>query len=218
MREKEQHTLNRVSMVGRVDKEFNFSHECFGEDFYKATILVDRLNDTRDRIPLMVSDRLLDMDSCYAGRKIALEGELRSYNQHASVKAAGSPPMSVFVHNIRLLNGKEEKKAKEEDLISIEGFLCKPPVYRVTPLGRELTQLMVSVTRNYGKNDYIPCICWGRDARFAAHFSMGDRVSIQGRIQSRDYVRRTPENGTEKKTTYEVSVKRVAHFADKDKN
>ncbi len=218
MREKEQHKLNRVSMVGKVDKEFDFSHESFGEGFYKTTILVDRLNDTKDRIPLMVSDRLLDMDSSYAGRKIALEGELRSYNHHTSVKAAGRPPMSVFVHNIRLLNGKEEKKAKEEDFINIEGFLCKPPVYRVTPLGRELTQLMVSVSRNYGKNDYIPCICWGRDARFAAHFSMGDRVSIQGRIQSRDYIRRTAQNETEKKTTYEVSVKRVAHFADKEEN
>ncbi|MBQ9064836.1 MAG: single-stranded DNA-binding protein [Blautia sp.] len=206
----ENRTKNEVSVVGKVDKEFYFSHEYEGEGFYKTNILVDRLNDTNDRIPVIVSDRLLDMDSCYAGKYIALNGEFRSYN---SRDEEGKPKrqrlFTVFAHDVQLLPGTEGKKMAKGENIYIEGFLSKPPIYRVTPLGREITELCIAVRRNYGRTDHIPCICWGRNARFASGFHTGDRISACGRIQSRDYTKHEGDNDI-KHTTCEVSVKRIS--------
>ena len=201
---------NQVSVAGRIDKEFNFSHEYFGEGFYTTNILVDRLNETTDSIPVLVSDRLLDMDSCYAGKYIALEGEFRSYNsREIDEDSPKKRQLTVFAREIHLLKGQEKKKNLNEDSIFIDGYLCKPPVYRITPLGREITELTIAVSRYYGKCDYIPCICWGRNARFAAGFATGDRINIHGRIQSRDYTRRSGPATNRKLTTYEVSVQRI---------
>ncbi len=209
-------TKNLVSVVGKVDREFDFSHEYYGEGFYKTNLLVDRLNETNDRIPVMVSDRLLDMDSCYAGKYIFLDGEFRSYNIKEEDQAPKKHQLMVFAHDIRIVPGDEVKKISREYNIYIEGFLCRPPVYRVTPQGREITELMLSVQRRYGKSDYIPCICWGRNARYAAGFHMGDKVSVNGRIQSRDYTSRSREREGEKITVNEVSVKRISRAGSDD--
>ena len=206
---------NQVSVVGKIDKEFHFSHEYYGEGFYKTNVLVDRLNETIDSIPVLVSDRLLDMDSCYAGKYIALEGEFRSYNsREIDEDSPKKRQLTVFAREIHLLGGREngervKKKEMNEDSIFIDGYLCKPPVYRITPLGREITELTIAVSRFYGKCDYIPCICWGRNARFAAGFATGDKICIHGRIQSRDYTRRSGPETSRKLTTYEVSVQRI---------
>ena len=208
-------TTNRVTMVGKVDKEFYFSHECYGEGFYRTNLLVDRLNEVQDRIPIIVSDRLLDMDNCYAGSHIELMGEFRSYT---SGEEEGREPkkrkLSVFAHEIRLLEGEDAKNTEDEDTIYIEGYLTRPPVYRVTPLGREITELILMVPRNYGKSDYIPCICWGRNARFGARFRPGEKVTVTGRIQSRDYFKQIDDKTKKRMTTCEVSVTRIRREED----
>ena len=188
---------------------------CYGEGFYRTNLLVDRLNEVQDRIPIIVSDRLLDMDNCYAGSHIELMGEFRSYT---SGEEEGREPkkrkLSVFAHEIRLLEGEDAKNTEDEDTIYIEGYLTRPPVYRVTPLGREITELILMVPRNYGKSDYIPCICWGRNARFGARFRPGEKVTVTGRIQSRDYFKQIDDKTKKRMTTCEVSVTRIRREED----
>ena len=162
---------NQVTVIGTVVSEFTYSHEVFGEGFYMVDILVRRLSSSNDRIPVMVSERLIDVTEDYRNRCIMV----RARTNH----------------------------------ILLEGYMCKRPVYRKTPLGREIADLLLAVNRPYGKSDYIPCICWGRNARYASGFEVGEHVRILGRIQSREYVKKLSETETETRTAYEVSVSKL---------
>ena len=200
---------NQVSIMGKIASSFTFSHQVFGEGFYLVDILVKRLSDSEDRIPLMVSERLVDVSQDYEGEYIMVQGQFRSYNRHEEKK--NRLVLSVFVRELSFV--EEADDSRKTNQIFLDGYICKPPVYRKTPLGREIADLLLAVNRPYGKSDYIPCICWGRNARYASAFEVGGHVLLWGRIQSREYIKKLGENETEKRTAYEVSVSKL-EYAD----
>ena len=200
---------NQVSIMGKVASGFTFSHQVYGEGFYLVDVLVKRLSDSEDRIPLMVSERLVDVTQDYEGEYIMVQGQFRSYNRHEEKK--NRLVLSVFVRERSFV--EEEDDTVKTNQIFLDGYICKPPVYRKTPLGREIADLLLAVNRPYGKSDYIPCICWGRNARYASAFEVGGHVLIWGRIQSREYIKKLSESQTEKRTAYEVSVSKL-EYAD----
>ena len=196
---------NQVSIIGEVASGFTFSHEVFGEGFYMVDVLVKRLSNSDDCIPLMVSERLIDVQQDYTGEYIMVTGQFRSYNQHEEKK--NKLVLSVFVRELSFV--EEELDGAKTNSILLDGYICKRPVYRKTPLGREIADLLLAVNRPYGKSDYIPCICWGRNARFASGFEVGEHVQVLGRIQSREYVKKITETETERRVAYEVSVSKL---------
>ena len=196
---------NQVTIMGKVATEFSFSHEVFGEGFYMVEVEVKRLSNSEDRIPLMISERLIDVTQDYTGAYILVHGQFRSYNRHEEQK--NRLVLSVFVREISFM--EEEPDGTKTNSIWLDGYICKEPIYRKTPLGREIADLLLAVNRPYGKSDYIPCICWGRNARYASGFEVGEHVQLLGRIQSREYVKRISDTETEKRVAYEVSVSKL---------
>ena len=200
---------NQVSIMGKIASGFTVSHQVYGEGFYLVDLLVKRLSDSEDRIPLMVSERLVDVTQDYEGEYIMVQGQFRSYNRHEEKK--NRLVLSVFVRELSFV--EEADDSIKTNQIFLDGYICKPPIYRKTPLGREIADLLLAVNRPYGKSDYIPCICWGRNARYASAFEVGGHVLLWGRIQSREYIKKLGENQTEKRTAYEVSVSKL-EYAD----
>ena len=196
---------NQVTIMGKVATEFSFSHEVFGEGFYMVEVEVKRLSNSEDRIPLMISERLIDVTQDYTGEYIMVHGQFRSYNRHEEQK--NRLVLSVFLREISFM--EEEPDGTKTNSIWLDGYICKEPIYRKTPLGREIADLLLAVNRPYGKSDYIPCICWGRNARYASGFEVGEHVQLLGRIQSREYVKRISDTETEKRVAYEVSVSKL---------
>ena len=196
---------NQVTMIGEIVSEFEFSHEVDGEGFYLVDISVSRLSDSVDYIPLMVSERLVDVTQSYIGETISVSGQFRSYNRHEEKK--NRLILSVFVRELEFVDEIEDDIKSNQ--IYLDGYICKEPIYRKTPLGREIADLLVAVNRSYGKSDYIPCICWGRNARYASSFEVGSHVEVYGRIQSREYIKKIGEEQTEKRVAYEVSVNKI---------
>jgi len=196
---------NKVSVIGEVVSEFTFSHEVFGEGFYIADLAVSRLSDQVDVIPLMISERLLDVSKDYRGMTMEAIGQFRSYNRHEGAK--NRLVLSVFVREIHFL--EEFTDYTKTNQIFLEGYICKEPIYRKTPLGREIADMLLAVNRPYGKSDYIPCIAWGRNARYASGFGVGSYVCVWGRVQSREYTKKLSETECEKRVAYEVSVSKL---------
>ena len=168
-------------------------------------VLVKRLSNSDDRIPLMISERLIDVGQDYTGEYIMVTGQFRSYNRHEEQK--NRLVLSVFVREVEFVD--EEVDGSKTNTVLLDGYICKEPVYRKTPLGREIADLLLAVNRPYGKSDYIPCICWGRNARYASGFEVGEHVQVLGRIQSREYIKKLSETQTEKRIAYEVSVSKL---------
>lgn len=202
---------NRVKISGMVCSGFTFSHDVFGEGFYIMKVDVGRKSEAVDFIPVMVSDRLVDVEKDYNGMYVEISGQFRSYNRQDGEKSR--LVLSVFAREIEF---KEECSGLDTNDISLTGYICKQPVYRKTPLGREVTDVLLAVNRPYGKSDYIPCIVWGRNARFAEALSVGTCVEIFGRIQSREYQKKISENEFETRTAYEVSVSRIEEVEESD--
>ena len=201
---------NQVVIMGEIVGDFSFSHEIFGEGFYMVDVRVERLSDSSDIIPLMVSERLLDVDADYKGTYIVVNGQFRSYNRHEERK--NKLVLSVFAREIEFVDELGENTKSNQ--IYLDGYICKEPIYRKTPLGREIADLLLAVNRPYGKSDYIPCICWGRNARFASSFEVGARCAVWGRIQSREYMKKLSEEELEKRIAYEVSVSKLELIED----
>lgn len=198
---------NQVTIIGEVVKDFEFSHEVFGEGFYILKVAVKRLSSSSDIIPLMISERLMNVKESYLGRTIEVNGQFRSYNRHE--ENHNRLVLSVFVREVRLLDEYDEEE--NPNVIILDGYICKPPVYRKTPLGREIADILLAVNRPYGKSDYIPCICWGRNARFAQRFQVGGHLKIWGRIQSREYQKKISETEYDKRVAFEVSVSKMEY-------
>lgn len=196
---------NSVSIVGEVVSEFSFSHKVFGEGFYMLNVSVRRLSESCDVIPLMISERLIDVNEDYRGAYIHVSGKFRSYNRHEEKK--NRLVLFVFVRELEFI--EEEVENVKTNQIFLDGFICKMPVYRKTPLGREIADILLEVKRPYGKSDFIPCICWGRNARFASKLNVGTHIEVEGRIQSREYIKRFVDKESEQKVAYEVSVSKV---------
>ena len=196
---------NQVSIVGEIVSDFRFSHEVYGEGFYVVDVAVNRLSNFMDYIPLMISERLIDVNEDYIGQTIYVMGQFRSFNRHEEKK--NRLVLSVFVRELELLDEIDEDIKTNQ--IFLDGYICKDPIYRKTPLGREIADLLIAVNRSYGKSDYIPCICWGRNARFAGKLAVGEHVAIWGRIQSREYQKKIGNDEIVNKVAYEVSVSKM---------
>ena len=196
---------NQVTIAGEVVSNFSFSHDVFGEGFYLMEISVGRLSESNDVIPIMVSERLIDVKQDYVGMYAVVTGQFRSYNRHEETK--NRLVLSVFAREIEIL--EEPSEEVRPNYIFLDGYVCKPPIYRKTPLGREIADVLLAVNRPYGKSDYSPCICWGRNARFAESFEVGEHIQIWGRIQSREYQKKLSETEFERRVAYEVSVSKL---------
>ena len=206
-------TNNQVTIAGEVVSEFTFSHEVYGEHFYIVNIAVCRLSNSYDVIPVMVSERLIDVTSDYRGCVLQVSGQFRSYNRHEENR--NRLVLSVFAREAVLASQGDEDE-QNPNHIFLDGYVCKHPVYRKTPLGREIADVLLAVNRPYGKSDYIPCICWGRNARFADKFEVGSHIQIWGRIQSREYQKKITEDQYEKRVAYEVSVSKLEYIAEEN--
>ena len=203
---------NQVSIVGEIVSDFRFSHEVYGEGFYMVDVAVNRLSNYMDYIPLMISERLIDVNEDMVGQNIYVTGQFRSFNRHEEKK--NRLVLSVFVRELEFLDEIDDEVKSNQ--IFLDGYVCKEPIYRKTPLGREIADLLIAVNRSYGKSDYIPCICWGRNARFADKFEVGSHIQIWGRIQSREYQKKIAEDQYEKRVAYEVSVSKLEYIAEEN--
>ena len=199
---------NRVTIIGEIVSEFEYSHEVFGEGFYLVNVSVNRLSDMVDIIPLMISERLVDVTKDYRGMKIEAAGQFRSYNRHEGER--NKLILSIFVREFQFVEDEDvpEEQSKSNEIF-LDGYICKPPIYRKTPLGREIADILIAVNRPYGKSDYIPCIAWGRDARYASGIEVGGHLQIWGRVQSREYTKKISDEEVEKRIAYEVSVSKI---------
>ena len=196
---------NEVELTGTVDSELKFSHEVYGEGFYSFMVKVMRLSDISDIINVTISERLLQNILLVKGDTVSISGQFRSYNNYT--ESGNKLILTVFARDICV--NPEEVKFKNPNHIFLNGFLCKKPVYRTTPFGREIIDILIAVNRAYNKSDYIPCIAWGRNARFAGSLEVGENIKIWGRIQSREYQKKLSETESVTKTAYEISISKM---------
>ena len=202
---------NYLTLVGKVTGEKKFSHEIYGESFYVFNLEIPRLSGNSDIIPITVSERLIKEDTLNEGKKLLIKGQFRSYNSYENEK--NRLILTVFAKDIVEVEEKEEDQENEmviKDTITNEvvlvGYICKKPIYRQTPFGREISDLLLAVNRAYNKSDYIPCIAWGRNARFCQELEVGTEVKVVGRVQSRNYEKKHEDGTVETRVAYEVSV------------
>jgi single-stranded DNA-binding protein len=208
---------NMVTISGKVVSNVEFSHEVYGEGFYYFMLDVPRLSDSNDRIPVTISERLASKDKLEIGTVIEVEGQFRSYNSYNN--EGNRLLLTVFARDITFL--EDEKKIKNPNQIYLNGYICKKPIYRTTPFGREITDILLAVNRPYNKSDYIPCIAWGRNARFSENRTVGDNIKVWGRIQSRTYQKKLESGDILTKVAYEVSISKMeiaGHEMDDEKS
>lgn len=194
---------NKVVVRGEIVSDFEYNHEVYGEKFYQFLIAVKRLSDKVDVFPLIVSERLIDVTADLRGVLVEVTGQFRSYNSHKDFKTRLM--LAVFAREVKFIDVSEV----DVNEIYLDGYICKPPIYRKTPLGREIADLLIAVNRPYGKSDYIPCISWGRNACYAGNLDVGTHIQINGRIQSREYKKKTSDEEFETRVAYEVSICRI---------
>lgn len=197
---------NKVYIYGKIVSEATFSHEVFGEGFYEFYVEVKRLSGQVDTLPVTISERLMG-DNLKVGEYLCALGQFRSYNKLENGRSRLM--LTVFVREILTA-----EPCKNPNSIVLSGYICKPPVYRTTPFNREIADLLIAVNRSYNKSDYIPAIAWGRNARFVKNLAVGDKVALSGRIQSREYQKKQPDESFVVMTAYEVSVSKLAAFDD----
>ena len=202
---------NYLTLVGKVTGEKKFSHEIYGESFYVFNLEIPRLSGNSDIIPITVSERLIKEDTLTEGKKLLIKGQFRSYNSYENEK--NRLILTVFAKDIVEVEENDEEEENEmvrKDTITNEvvlvGYICKKPIYRQTPFGREISDLLLAVNRAYNKSDYIPCIAWGRNARFCQNLEVGTEVKVVGRVQSRNYEKKHEDGTVETRVAYEVSV------------
>ena len=201
---------NYLTLVGKVTGEKRFSHEIYGERFYIFNLEIPRLSGNSDIIPITVSERLIQEETLQEGKKLLVKGQFRSYNSYENEK--NRLILTVFTKDIVELKeeDEEENEIVKKDIVTNEvvliGYICKKPIYRQTPFGREISDILLAVNRAYNKSDYIPCIAWGRNARFCQNLEVGSQVKIVGRVQSRTYEKKHEDGTVETRVAYEVSI------------
>ena len=199
---------NHITLVGKVTSEKKFSHEIYGEKFYIFSLSIPRLSGNADDIPITISERLLTESDLPVGSKISVEGQFRSYNSYQGEK--NRLILTVFAKEIVFMENQDEEIAVGKDIttneVILDGYICKKPIYRKTPFGREIADILLAVNRSYNKSDYIPCIAWGRNAKFCETVPVGAEIRIVGRVQSREYEKKHEDGTVEKRVAYEVSV------------
>ncbi len=195
---------NKATVIGSVEDELVFNHEIYGEKFYMFTLSIPRLSEINDHIKVMISERLLEEIDIKEGGMFEISGQFRSYNNYNA--AENKLLLTLFAKDIEVF---DEEKHKNPNSIYLNGFVCKPPVYRTTPFGREITDMLIAVNRTYNKSDYIPVIAWGRNARYCKNLVVGDNIKIWGRMQSRNYQKHLSDDEVVTRTAYEVSVSKL---------
>ena len=194
---------NKIYLEGTVVSKLSFSHEMYGEGFYTFDLEVMRLSDTKDILNITVSERIITDVDLSIGNYIVIEGQLRSYNKF--IDGANKLILTVFARNIETCH----EKSKNPNEIFLDGYICKEPVYRTTPFGREIADVLLAVNRAYNKSDYIPTIAWGRNSRFCQNLKVGDNIRVWGRLQSREYQKKVSDTEAIKKVAYEVSISKM---------
>ena len=194
---------NKVFLKGEVVSSLEFSHEAFGEGFYELKLKVERLSNNYDIIPIIISEKLLYHQDFEMGKEVSIQGQFRSFNKLEEGKS--KLILNVFVRNIIQLDD-----TINPNIVELSGYICKAPVFRMTPFGREICDILIAVNRAYNKSDYLPCIVWGRNARFARDLEVGQKVNLVGRIQSREYQKKLNDFDTITKTAYEISVNKIS--------
>lgn len=198
---------NVVTVIGRVVSDFTFSHEVYGEGFYKFNIEVPRLSEVTDILPATISERLIEKEKLLIGTLVEISGQLRSYNNYMEKK--NRLVLTVFAREVNIL---DEIGVKNPNQVSLNGYVCKPPIYRSTPFGREIVDLLLAVNRSYNKSDYIPCIAWGRNAKFGGKFNIGDNIRVIGRMQSRPYQKKLEDGDVIERIALEVSISKIEYI------
>ncbi len=196
---------NKVFISGEIITEAEFSHEVYGEGFYEMNVLVKRLSGQGDVLPVTISERLIADKDLKVGVTINAMGQFRSYNKLINGKS--KLMLTVFVRELY-----DYSAVKNPNSIVLSGYICKPPIYRTTPFNREIADILIAVNRSYNKSDYIPCIAWGRNARFAKNLAVGEKIAIAGRIQSRDYQKKVSDEEVKTLTAYEVSISKLSAY------
>ena len=194
---------NWLRLTGTILTEPEFSHKSYGESFYRFTLGAARKSGCIDELQVLISKRLLGKDLPAKGGKASLWGQIRTYNEPAQGRSRLH--ITAFAREFQILAGDTE----DQNQVFLSGFLCKPPIYRRSPMGREICDLLLAVNRMYGKSDYIPCIAWGRNAAYTAGLSVGSPLQAEGRIQSRTYIKKQESGLSEEKTAYEVSILKI---------
>jgi len=194
---------NQAEVMGTVDSELFHSHEVYGEVFWCFKISVPRLSESFDILMITVSERILAATSVNLGDKILVKGQFRSYNNMS--EEGNKLILTIFAKSIEEI----DEDMSTPNSIYLNGYICKPPIYRTTPFGREISDILLAVNRSYNKSDYIPCITWGRNAKYASTLNVGDNIKIWGRIQSREYQKKIDEDNVLTKIAYEVSVAKL---------
>lgn len=209
---------NYLTLVGKITSEKVFSHEIYGESFYIFNLEVPRLSGTADCIPITISERLISNFELSIGKEVEIEGQFRSYNTYENQRSR--LVLTVFAKDIKEHYENSEEEASREKIsneVVLVGYICKKPIYRKTPFGREISDILLAVNRAYNKSDYIPCIAWGRNARFCENMEVGTEVKIVGRVQSRMYEKKHEDGTIEPRVAYEVSVGSM-ELVNKDDN
>lgn len=193
---------NAVYLTGEIVSDFVFSHEVFGEKFYKFYLKTNRLSENADILPILVSERIASVKESPIGATVEVDGQIRSHNEIVDGKS--KTILSVFVNDLQ--NTEEDEGS---NIVYLRGFICKEPTYRLTPSGKEVSDVLLAVNRPYGKTDYIPCIFWGRDANYMNFQDVGTEMIVEGRFQSRSYTKKFENGESEMRTAYELSVKKL---------
>ena len=204
---------NYLVLIGKIISDKTFSHEIYGESFYVFNLEVPRLSGNEDIIPITISERLISNFDLTIGREVVIEGQFRSYNSYENEK--NRLVLTVFAKDI--IDYKKEQEEKVSNEVVLNGYICKKPIYRKTPFGREISDILLAVNRAYNKSDYIPCIAWGRNARFCENMEVGTEVKVVGRVQSRTYEKKFEDGRIEQRVAYEVSIGSL-EVINKDEN
>ncbi len=207
---------NYLVLIGNIVSDKTFSHEIYGESFYLFNLEVPRLSGNEDIIPITISERLIANFDLSIGRKVVVEGQFRSYNSYENER--NRLVLTVFAKDIMEYreDEQEDQKEKVSNEVVLNGYICKKPIYRQTPFGREISDILLAVNRAYNKSDYIPCIAWGRNARFCENMEVGTEVKVVGRVQSRTYEKKFEDGRVEQRVAYEVSIGSLEVIDKKD--
>ena len=209
---------NHITLVGKVTSEKRLSHEIYGEKFYVFDLSVPRLSGNFDNIPITISERLITENGLPLDSKMSITGQFRSYNSYEGEK--NRLVLTVFAKTVEFLEDQEAEIPVGKDFITnevvLDGYICRKPIYRKTPFGREIADVLLAVNRAYNKSDYIPCITWGRNARFCSKMEVGTEVKVTGRVQSRSYEKKYEDGTVEQKVAYEVSISNLEVIEKKE--
>ena len=199
---------NKITACGQIKSPLQFSHKTYGEAFYTFELGIERRSGYVDEINVMISERLIYETPLQVGDFVEITGQIRTYNE--TVEGRNKLNVVVFAREI-IIN---EDMVYYENYVYLEGFLCKPPIKRTSPLGRDICDLMIAVNRMYNKSDYIPCIAGGRNANYAETLGVGTKIFIEGRIQSREYKKKFEDGTSEVRKAFEVSILKLEEDAD----